>query len=253
MRATTVLNVVRASRVDVARALRLEEGLLRHAPESNWLVCADGAARTSIVMGVSARDGGAALVRVRDARARGVDLIRRFTGGGTVVVDADTMFVSVCMASACVGLEPSATYPRDVMRATGDVYARVFDRCGTFAVRENDYVFGDVKFGGNAQAITKGRFLHHTSFLYDYDEASMALLKQPARAPEYRLGRAHGDFLTTLRERGYAREGIFDRLCEVMRERGFETRDVGFEDAERVVEDAVRSTGTKRWDTTTVL
>ena len=248
------LHVVRAARVDVARCLRLEEGLLRHRADANWLVCADGASRTSIVMGVSARDGGASLVHVDAARARGVDLIRRFTGGGTVVVDRDTMFVSVCVASACVGLDPKATYPRDAMRATGDVYARVFDRCGTFAVRENDYVFdGAFKFGGNAQAITKGRFLHHTSFLYDYDEASMALLKQPARAPEYRSGRAHGEFVTTLRERGYRREDVFDRLCEVMRERGFETIDVGFEDAERAVDDAVRAAGMTRWHTTTVL
>ena len=38
-----------------------------------------------------------------------------------------------------------------------------------------------------------------------------------------------------------------------MRERGFETIDVGFEDAERAVDDAVRAAGTTRWHTTTVL
>ena len=32
--------------------------------------------------------------------------------------------------------------------------------------RENDYVLGDVKFGGNAQAVTRGDFVHHTSFLW---------------------------------------------------------------------------------------
>ena len=52
-----------------------------------------------------------------------------------------------------------------------------------------DYVFGHRKFGGNAQAITKDRWLHHTSFLWDYQQDRMALLKLPARAPEYRAVR----------------------------------------------------------------
>ena len=50
-----------------------------------------------------------------------------------------------------------------------------------------DYVFGDRKFGGNAQSITKNRWIHHTSFLWDYEVSNMAYLKHPARAPEYRM------------------------------------------------------------------
>ena len=49
-----------------------------------------------------------------------------------------------------------------------------------------DYVFGDRKFGGNAQAITRGRWLHHTSFLWDYQPQRMALLQHPSKTPEYR-------------------------------------------------------------------
>ncbi|PWZ24373.1 hypothetical protein Zm00014a_034362, partial [Zea mays] len=43
------------------------------------------------------------------------------------------------------------------------------------------------KFGGNAQSITKNRWLHHMSFLWDYDVKNMDYLKIPKRAPEYRL------------------------------------------------------------------
>jgi lipoate-protein ligase A len=50
-------------------------------------------------------------------------------------------------------------------------------------------VFGQSKFGGNAQAITGRHWLHHTSFLWDYNPAHMALLQQPKKAPEYRLVR----------------------------------------------------------------
>lgn len=59
--------------------------------------------------------------------------------------------------------------------------------CRTIAiVIPADYVYGDRKFGGNAQAITGKRWLHHTSLLWDYDPANMALLKHPSKAPEYR-------------------------------------------------------------------
>jgi lipoate-protein ligase A len=49
-----------------------------------------------------------------------------------------------------------------------------------------DYVFADLKFGGNAQAITSQRWLHHTSFLWDYNPANMQALKNPAKQPMYR-------------------------------------------------------------------
>lgn len=49
-----------------------------------------------------------------------------------------------------------------------------------------DYCFGEKKFGGNAQAITRKRWLHHTTFLWDFDVSRMELLKHPANAPDYR-------------------------------------------------------------------
>lgn len=49
-----------------------------------------------------------------------------------------------------------------------------------------DYVFGERKFGGNAQAITSKRWLHHTSLLWDYDQPNMAVLTNPKKQPAYR-------------------------------------------------------------------
>ena len=68
-----------------------------------------------------------------------------------------------------------------------------------FALRENDYVLGnDYKMGGNAQAITKQGWLHHTSFLWDYQVDNMKYLTLPAKRPEYRQNRDHNDFLIKL-------------------------------------------------------
>jgi lipoate-protein ligase A len=56
-----------------------------------------------------------------------------------------------------------------------------------YALVFSDYAFSHRKFGGNAQSITKNRWVHHTSFLWDYDVKNMDYLKIPKRAPEYRL------------------------------------------------------------------
>jgi lipoate-protein ligase A len=47
-------------------------------------------------------------------------------------------------------------------------------------------VFGDHKFGGNAQAITGKRWLHHSSLLWDFQPQRMGLLAQPRKQPQYR-------------------------------------------------------------------
>ena len=46
-----------------------------------------------------------------------------------------------------------------------------------FSISKNDYVFRNHKFDGNAQSITKEPWIHHTSFLWDYDMNNMFYLK----------------------------------------------------------------------------
>jgi len=58
--------------------------------------------------------------------------------------------------------------------------------CCVVPVCGSDYVFDERKFGGNAQAITSKRWLHHTSLLWDYDSANMAVLTNPKKQPTYR-------------------------------------------------------------------
>ncbi|XP_030923002.1 uncharacterized protein LOC115949875 [Quercus lobata] len=135
----------------------------------------------------------AELLKIECVLCDQIPVVRRFTGGGTVVVDPSTIFVTfICNKDAVAGLQP---YPQPIMSWTGALYNKVFQGIGDFHLRENgnctlhntNYVFGDRKFGGNAQSITKNRWIHHTSFLWDYEVRNMAYLKLPARAPEYRL------------------------------------------------------------------
>lgn len=71
-----------------------------------------------------------------EAAARaGMPLIKRFSGGGTVVVDADTLFATVIMNAAA--LPDVECYPRPVMRWSERFYTPVFAPYGDFSLREH--------------------------------------------------------------------------------------------------------------------
>ncbi|KAG4191042.1 hypothetical protein ERO13_A07G066000v2 [Gossypium hirsutum] len=86
------------------------------------------------------------------------------------------------------------------MSWSSSLYSKVFQGIGDFHLRENDYVFGNHKFGGNAQSITKNRWIHHTSFLWDFNVQNMSYLKHPKRAPAYRSARSHLDFICRMKD-----------------------------------------------------
>uniref|UniRef100_A0A453D6T4 BPL/LPL catalytic domain-containing protein n=1 Tax=Aegilops tauschii subsp. strangulata TaxID=200361 RepID=A0A453D6T4_AEGTS len=92
------------------------------------------------------------------------------------------------------------------------------DSVNFISVKMVYYAFDHRKFGGNAQSITKDRWVHHTSFLWDYDVKNMSYLKNPQRAPEYRQARDHSDFLCRMNEympsRSVFTEGITAALGE---------------------------------------
>ena len=79
------------------------------------------------------------------AAAAGVPIIRRFSGGGSVVVDGDTVLVGLSGPAAAVvgegegipGVSPPSLGPRALMAWTEGVYGPVFGPVGPFALREN--------------------------------------------------------------------------------------------------------------------
>ncbi|GFR48155.1 hypothetical protein Agub_g9990 [Astrephomene gubernaculifera] len=221
-----VLNLLRVSRLPIFTQLHLEEALLR-ATTDNWLIINDGAFHPAIVIGISGRPQ--ELVHCEEALQHGIQAIRRFTGGGTVVVDQDTVFSTLIMQGS--SLPQVDCFPHPIMAWTEKLYRPAFAAagCPDFTLRENDYVVGSgLKVGGNAQAITGRRWLHHTSFLWDYQREHMALLRQPAKAPKYRQGRQHGEFVTRLCDvlsphRG--RQALVQSIAASAAELGFELQE----------------------------
>ncbi|XP_004307170.1 PREDICTED: putative lipoate-protein ligase A [Fragaria vesca subsp. vesca] len=190
-----LMRLIRLEGIPILQQLHLEEQLLRTSSD-NWCIINDGTNIPNIVMGISGKP--AELLDIDLVLRDQVPVIKRFTGGGTVTVDHGTIFVTfICNRDAVPGLQ---LYPRPIMSWSSQLYSRVFQRFGDFHLRENDYVFGNRKFGGNAQSITKNRWIHHTSFLWDYEVRNMAYLKLPKRAPEYRSARDHLEFICPMKD-----------------------------------------------------
>lgn len=108
-----------------------------------------------------------------------------------------------------------------------------------FSLKENDYCLGHRKMGGNAQSIVKNGWLHHTSFLWDYDATNMlSYLKLPDKRPAYREDRKHDDFLCKLSQAypDLQKSHFYTALLQVAEEQ-FDVQHVTVRQALQVVQD----------------
>mmetsp|Transcript_35646 Transcript_35646/g.86298 ORF Transcript_35646/g.86298 Transcript_35646/m.86298 type:complete len:321 (-) Transcript_35646:19-981(-) len=249
---------LRSSGISALERLSLEEALLRH-DHRNWFLVgshqplnhkyltnldlpsyADPVPNPDciVVMGIGGKPS--ELLNIPLVKSKKVLVTKRFSGGGTVVLDTNsiwTTFIGRNKDFLPHGVEP---FPRSIMKwtaeslfgpaftkldnglsiadenetsssdmATASGFGKLGDENVTimdsdalrprFRLRENDYVIGDLKMGGNAQSIVKDGWLHHTSFLWDYEISHMQYLMLPKKKPDYRGERSHRDFLVRLK------------------------------------------------------
>jgi lipoate-protein ligase A len=201
-----------------------------------------------IVMGIGGKPE--RLLNIPLVKEQKVLVMKRFSGGGTVVLDTNSLWTT--LIGRTVDFPDVEPYPRSIMEwSARDIFQPTFEHmtrnnknnnfvggsgntlvpdtksCSPtenigkmirrpnnnnnnndddntvfpkFELRENDYVFGDKKVAGNAQSIVKGGWLHHTSFLWDFDSDNMRYLTLPDKRPDYRGDRSHDDFLVRLSE-----------------------------------------------------
>lgn len=218
---------LRLQGVSIQEQLEIEEALLR-ADNRNWCIVNQGAF-PSIVFGISGKP--VDFVDKERYHENPITFIRRFSGGGTVVVDENTLFISFIFSKKDLDFGIS---PKALLEWSLSLYRPMFHP-KDFCFTENDYTIGDRKIGGNAHYFAKDRWLHHTTFLWDYNPSLMALLKIPKKIPEYRKGRDHLAFIDTLKNHYPSHEGLVKSL-EAQLKRQFQVEHVDKSCVDRIRE-----------------
>ncbi|MFQ5952668.1 MAG: biotin/lipoate A/B protein ligase family protein [Candidatus Omnitrophota bacterium] len=131
-------------------------------------------------------------------RQDNIKILRRISGGGTVL-----------QGPGCFNYSTILSYERDDnYRHVKSSYKKILGMIsGSLKTKGFNTVFYPIsdlaldgkKISGNAQARKRKYFLHHGTFLYDFDLDKIShYLKCPKKEPEYRKGRPHEDFLANI-------------------------------------------------------
>lgn len=130
-------NFLHLSGTPIFTQLQLEEALLRNCTENICLINMNVA--EAVVLGISRSPSEDLYLSV--LQADNIPIIRRYSGGGTVFIDKDSILVTWIMNSS----KPMIS-SQDLMLWTYQIYAPIFPE--TFAINENDYTLGDKKIAG---------------------------------------------------------------------------------------------------------
>lgn len=151
----------------------------------------------AVVMGYNERQE--QVIDTMACQRLGVEILRRVTGGGTVLQTSGVLNYSLVMpAPGILDLARGFRYGTDLLVALLRMCGITAQPAGT-----SDIAVEDRKISGNAQARRWHALLVHGTLLVDFDlDLAAAVLRHPVREPAYRRRRSHRDFLVTLADLG---------------------------------------------------
>lgn len=152
-------------------------------------------------------------VRAETCRRHGISILRRSSGGGTVLQGPGCLNYSLLLAITPDSPWQSITKTN---RAIMERHRRILEPLIGAEIQiqgVTDLAIAGRKFNGNAQRRQRQHLLFHGCFLLALDLSLMAeVLPLPEIRPDYRQDRAHGDFVTNL---GLTSDQIRSALLEV--------------------------------------
>lgn len=224
------VKLIQLENTPIYKQLQIEEALLRSSKENYCLI--NIGSIPSIIMGISAKVE--QVIHSESVIEKKIPLVRRFSGGGTVIVDHNTIFVSFIFQKNLLNIP---LYPEPILRWTEEFYQDALSIEG-FCLKENDYVIKEHKCAGNAQYIQKDRFVHHSTFLWDFCNEQMNHLKFPPKTPQYRESRSHGDFLCRLKN--YFQKNTFAESVKTELKNRFKIINYNLEEIEQILTESHR-------------
>jgi lipoate---protein ligase len=128
---------------------------------------------------------------------RGIPILRRSSGGGTVVQGLGCLNYNLTLpiTEETVSITETNCF---VMRRHRDALTELLKR-DVQIQGHTDLAIGGLKFSGNAQRRKSRALVFHGSILLHFDlDLIEAVLAHPSKEPEYRARRSHREFLMNL-------------------------------------------------------
>ena len=118
-------------------------------------------------------------VNLEECRRRGIDVVRRRTGGGAVYHDSEGEITYSIIA-------PEGLFPKGIRESYGVICGYVISGLGRIGIKAefapiNDIVVEDKKISGSAQTRRKGMLLQHGTVLYGLDARAMFAVLRVSR------------------------------------------------------------------------
>ncbi|HWB08524.1 MAG TPA: lipoate--protein ligase family protein [Pirellulales bacterium] len=137
-------------------------------------------------------------VRESECRIRDIPILRRSSGGATIVTGPGCLMYAVVLS---LEIRPALRAIDLAHRFVLETIVSALAGAGLSVAHRgtSDLTLGDRKFSGNSLRIRREHLLYHGTFLYDFPlELISMCLERPPREPGYRSGRAHEAFVTNL-------------------------------------------------------
>jgi len=179
---------------DAAANLALDEALLLAAEEADGPAVLRFWELSSYAVVVGAGGSISHDVNVAACAADGIPILRRASGGGTVLIGPGCLCYSLVFAyDFSPGLEDIRASNRYILGRVANALRPLID---VLFEGTSDLAANGVKVSGNAQQRKRRHFLHHGTILCGFAVDLMTkYLYPPERQPDYRRQRSHAEFV----------------------------------------------------------
>lgn len=137
-------------------------------------------------------------VNLDACQKRGIPVLRRTTGGATVLIGPGCLMYAVVLSYELRPqlrmIESAHQFVLERLRLAIEPQLPEITPCGT-----SDLTMNLRKFSGNSLRCRQRHLLYHGTIVYDFSTAMIAeCLAAPARQPDYRNGRTHEEFVANI-------------------------------------------------------
>lgn len=167
--------------------------------------------KTYIVLGAS--NNAEEALHTEHVKVDDITVLKRPSGGQTVMLTPNNLIISVVFSNS------ATVQPKEVFGIINNIIISVLQQAGLDNLSQkgiSDICIGGKKILGSSIYRSKDALLYHA--VLNIAEPSTTFekyLKHPSREPEYRNGRKHSEFVTSLKEKGYTGNGtdLADQLA----------------------------------------